>query len=104
MRRSWPTIWLSSILGTAIGILPAAGSTVASLVGYNEAKRWSKTPERFGKGAIEGVAAPEAANNAAVGGAMVPRSEEHTSELQSLMRSSYAVFRLKKKKIQYTIQ
>lgn len=72
MRRSWPTIWFSSLLGTAIGILPAAGSTVASLVAYNEAKRWSKTPERFGKGAIEGVAAPEAANNAAVGGAMVP--------------------------------
>src|SRR3546814_9408016 len=69
MRRSWPTIWLSSILGTAIGILPAAGSTVASLVAYNEAKRWSKTPERFGQGAIEGVA----------------RSEEHTYELQSLM-------------------
>lgn len=72
MRRSWPTIWLSSVIGVLIGILPAAGSTVASLVGYNEARRWSKTPERFGKGAIEGVAAPEAANNAAVGGALVP--------------------------------
>jgi putative tricarboxylic transport membrane protein len=72
MRRSWPTIALSSVLGVLIGILPAAGSTVASLVAYNEAKRWSKTPERFGQGAIEGVAAPEAANNAAVGGALVP--------------------------------
>jgi putative tricarboxylic transport membrane protein len=52
--------------------LPAAGSTVASLVGYNEARRWSKNRDQFGKGAIEGVAGPEAANNAAVGGAMVP--------------------------------
>src|SRR5918996_2743749 len=72
MRRCMPTIGLSSVLGVLIGILPAAGSTVASLVGYNEARRWSKRREMFGKGAIEGVAAPEAANNAAVGGAMVP--------------------------------
>jgi putative tricarboxylic transport membrane protein len=60
------------VIGVLIGILPAAGSTVASLVGYNEARRWSKNRDQFGKGAIEGVAAPEAANNAAVGGAMVP--------------------------------
>jgi putative tricarboxylic transport membrane protein len=72
MRRCMPTIGLSSVLGVLIGILPAAGSTVASLVGYNEARRWSKNRAMFGKGAIEGVAAPEAANNAAVGGAMVP--------------------------------
>ncbi len=72
MRRCLPTIGFCSVLGTLIGILPAAGSTVASLVGYNEAKRWSKNRKQFGKGAMEGVAAPEAANNAAVGGAMVP--------------------------------
>jgi putative tricarboxylic transport membrane protein len=72
MRRCMPTIGFCSVIGTLIGILPAAGSTVASLVGYNEARRWSRNRAQFGKGAIEGVAAPEAANNAAVGGAMVP--------------------------------
>ncbi len=72
MRRCLPTIGFTSVIGVLIGILPAAGSTVASLVGYNEARRWSKNRDQFGKGAIEGVAAPEAANNAAVGGAMVP--------------------------------
>src|SRR5919106_4237448 len=72
MRRCLPTIGFTSVIGVLIGVLPAAGSTVASLVGYNEARRWSKNRDQFGKGAIEGVAAPEAANNAAVGGAMVP--------------------------------
>ena len=52
--------------------LPAEGGTVASLIGYSEAKRWSKKPEEFGKGSIEGIAGAEAANNAATGGAMVP--------------------------------
>jgi len=42
------------------------------MIGYNEARRWSKTPEEFGNGAIEGIAGSEAANNAATGGAMVP--------------------------------
>ena len=45
---------------------------MAAMIGYNEAKRWSKNPDAFGKGTIEGVAGPEAANNAATGGAMVP--------------------------------
>ena len=62
----------SSSLGTFIGILPAEGSTVAAMMGYNEAKRWSKTPEKFGTGCAEGIVAPESANNAAAGGAMVP--------------------------------
>jgi len=66
------TILRSCGLGTFIGILPAEGSTVAAIMGYNEAKRWSKTPEEFGKGTPEGIAGPEAANNAAAGGAMVP--------------------------------
>ena len=65
-------IWLSSGLGTFIGILPALGATTAAMIAYVETKRWSKHKEEFGKGAIEGVAGPEAANNAAVGGAMVP--------------------------------
>ncbi|MEM1342989.1 MAG: tripartite tricarboxylate transporter permease [Pseudomonadota bacterium] len=70
--RVWKTILRSSGIGTFIGILPAEGATVASMIGYNEARRWSKTPEEFGKGAIEGIAGSEAANNAATGGAMVP--------------------------------
>ncbi|MBM3538265.1 MAG: C4-dicarboxylate ABC transporter permease [Alphaproteobacteria bacterium] len=71
-RKCAKSIALSSGLGTFIGILPALGATTAALVAYNETKRWSSHPEEFGKGAIEGVAGPEAANNAAVGGAMVP--------------------------------
>jgi putative tricarboxylic transport membrane protein len=66
------TILRSSGIGTFIGILPAEGSTVAAIIGYNEAKRFSKTPEKFGTGHAEGIAGPEAANNAAAGGAMVP--------------------------------
>ena len=70
-RVKW-TILRSCGLGTFIGILPAEGSTVAAIMGYNEAKRWSKNKEEFGKGTPEGIAGPEAANNAAAGGAMVP--------------------------------
>jgi len=71
-RKVWKTILRSSGIGTFIGILPAEGATVASMIGYNEAKRWSKTPEEFGHGSLEGIAGSEAANNSATGGAMVP--------------------------------
>ncbi|ETD68028.1 membrane protein [Pelistega indica] len=71
-KKTWKTILRSTGIGTFIGILPAEGATVASIVGYNEAKRWSKEPEMFGKGSIEGIAGAEAANNAATGGSMVP--------------------------------
>jgi putative tricarboxylic transport membrane protein len=71
-RSVFPTIARSCGIGTFIGVLPAEGGTVAALIGYNEAKRWSKNRERFGTGVIEGVAGPEAANNAATGAAMVP--------------------------------
>lgn len=71
-RKVWKTILRSSGIGTFIGILPAEGATVASMIGYNEARRWSKTPEEFGKGSVEGIAGSEAANNSATGGAMVP--------------------------------
>ncbi len=70
--KVWKTILRSTGIGTFIGILPAEGATVASMIGYNEARRWSKTPEEFGHGAVEGIAGSEAANNAATGGAMVP--------------------------------
>jgi putative tricarboxylic transport membrane protein len=63
---------LSSVIGTVIGTIPGAGTTIASLIAYNEARRFSKNPDLFGKGSLEGVAASEAANNACVGGALVP--------------------------------
>lgn len=61
-----------SLIGTVIGILPAAGGTIATFLAYASEKKLSKDPSRFGKGAPEGLAAPEAANNASVGGALVP--------------------------------
>ncbi len=71
-KKIWRTVLRSCGIGTFIGILPAEGATVASMIGYSEARRWSKNKEEFGKGSIEGIAGAEAANNAATGGAMVP--------------------------------
>src|ERR1043165_4101992 len=61
-----------TILGSLLGILPGGGAVVASFAAYTFEKRISKTPERFGRGAIEGVAAPEAANNAAAQTSFIP--------------------------------
>jgi putative tricarboxylic transport membrane protein len=61
-----------TLLGFFVGTLPGGGAVIASFASYALEKRLSKTPERFGKGAIEGVAGPEAANNAAAGGAFIP--------------------------------
>jgi len=72
MKRIWPTVLRSSILGTIIGAIPGTGGDIASWVGYNEAKRWTKHPEEFGHGSPEGIAGSEAANNAIAGGAFVP--------------------------------
>jgi len=66
------TIARSSVLGTIIGIFPGAGATIASFISYNLAQRTSKTPDEFGKGAIDGIAASEAANSSSVGGALIP--------------------------------
>lgn len=81
-REFWPTAadWAEtkwtmvrhSFLGFVVGIIPGAGATVASLMGYSLEKSLSKKPERFGKGAMAGIVAPETANNAASEGAMVP--------------------------------
>ena len=71
-KKIWKTVLRSCGIGTFIGVLPAEGATVASMIGYAEARRWSKNKEEFGKGAIEGIAGAESANNAATGGAMVP--------------------------------
>jgi len=71
-QRSIGPIWRGGIIGFVIGVLPGAGGTIASILAYTTEKRLSKHPEEFGKGAIEGVAAPEAANNADTAGALVP--------------------------------
>ncbi|MCE5281724.1 MAG: tripartite tricarboxylate transporter permease [Deltaproteobacteria bacterium] len=64
-------LWRGSIIGFFIGVLPGAGATIASFLAYAVEKKFSKHPDDFGTGLIEGVAAPEGANNAAAGGAMV---------------------------------
>jgi putative tricarboxylic transport membrane protein len=61
-----------SLVGFIIGVLPGAGSTIASFISYGIEKAVSKHPEKFGTGVVEGVAAPEGANNAETGGALVP--------------------------------
>jgi putative tricarboxylic transport membrane protein len=63
---------MGSLLGYFVGILPAAGATPGSLMAYGVAKQLSKHPETFGKGNVDGVAAPESANNAASTGSMLP--------------------------------
>ncbi|TCJ16846.1 C4-dicarboxylate ABC transporter permease [Rubrobacter taiwanensis] len=62
----------SSVIGTVVGALPGAGGNIANLIAYNEAKRTSKRSERFGKGEVDGVVAPETANNAVVGAGLIP--------------------------------
>ena len=66
------TIARGTAIGTLIGGLPGEGATVAVVLAYNEERRWSKHPEKFGTGVLEGIAAPESANNAVSGGAMIP--------------------------------
>ena len=72
MKRVFPTQIRSAAIGTFIGAVPGTGGDIAAYVSYTEAKRWSKHPEEFGHGSIEGVSAPEAGANAVAGGAMVP--------------------------------
>jgi len=71
VRSRW-AILRGSAIGFFIGILPGAGATIASFLSYTVERRLSRHPEEFGRGAIEGVAGPEAANNAASAGALVP--------------------------------
>lgn len=71
-REALAPILRSSFVGFFLGILPGGGAVLASFVTYGMEKRLSKTPEKFGKGAIAGVAAPESANNAASQGAFIP--------------------------------
>lgn len=63
---------IGSVIGAFMGILPGVGGPIAAFIGYDYAKRWSRDPDRFGTGCVEGVAAPEAANNGVTGGALIP--------------------------------
>ncbi|MGF1612037.1 MAG: tripartite tricarboxylate transporter permease [Kiloniellales bacterium] len=72
LAKHWWLAVLSALLGFVTGILPGAGATPASFMAYGIAQKTSRHPERFGKGAIEGVLAPEAANNAAGTGSILP--------------------------------
>lgn len=67
-----PTIASGSVIGTIIGAIPAAGGTIAAVISYGVNKRFSRNPEKWGHGEPRGVAAPEAANNGACGGALIP--------------------------------
>jgi putative tricarboxylic transport membrane protein len=72
LRALWPATLVGTVVGLVVGVMPGAGATASSFVAYNEARRWSRRPDLFGKGSMEGVAAPETANNAVQGGDLVP--------------------------------
>jgi len=82
IRNLWPSLkdWMDSkwaivrgsVIGFVLGILPGGGAVISTFVSYAVEKRISKNPEKFGKGAIEGVAAPESANNASAGASLIP--------------------------------
>ncbi|RUM97009.1 hypothetical protein EET67_15750 [Pseudaminobacter arsenicus] len=71
-KRLLPSQMIGNVVGTFEGIMPGAGGTVASFIAYNEAKRWSRHKEEFGKGSPEGIAAPETANNTVSATAIIP--------------------------------
>ena len=72
MKRSWMPILRGTSIGAFFGILPGTGSTIASFISYATEKKVSRHPEQFGQGAIEGIAGPEASNNAAAQTAFIP--------------------------------
>jgi putative tricarboxylic transport membrane protein len=72
VRRAWPAALRGTMLGATLGVLPGGGPTLGAFSAYTLEKKISKTPERFGKGAVEGVASPEAANNAAAQTSFIP--------------------------------
>jgi putative tricarboxylic transport membrane protein len=71
-RRSWPPIFRGSVLGFLVGLVPGPAATIASFVSYGVERRFCRRRDELGQGAIEGVAGPESANNAASGSAMIP--------------------------------
>ncbi|RKL68458.1 tricarboxylate transporter family protein [Salipaludibacillus neizhouensis] len=72
LKDSFTNFLRSGVIGTLIGILPGIGSSLATFVAYDQAKKASKEPETFGKGNMQGVVSSETANNAVIGGALVP--------------------------------
>lgn len=72
LGRSWKILTSSTLIGTIVGAIPGAGGSISSFMAYDQAKRFSKTPEKFGKGHDEGLIASESANNSMAGGALIP--------------------------------
>ena len=67
----WGNLLRSSLIGVFTGILPAAGSSISNILAYDQAKKASSTPEKFGTGIEDGIVAPESANNATAGGSLI---------------------------------
>jgi putative tricarboxylic transport membrane protein len=72
LKKTIPASLRGGLIGTFIGALPAVGAPVAVVISYAQEQRLSRNPERFGKGAPEGIVGPESCNNASVGGALIP--------------------------------
>jgi putative tricarboxylic transport membrane protein len=72
LKSCWRAILRGSVIGTGVGALPGLGASVAAFLAYGAERRASKTPEEFGKGKLEGVAAIESANNAVIGASLIP--------------------------------
>ncbi|MCF0252969.1 MAG: tripartite tricarboxylate transporter permease [Duodenibacillus sp.] len=72
LRKNWLNLVRSSAFGAFVGALPGEGGSVANFLAYDQAKRYSKTPEAFGKGCPDGVVASESGNNACAGGSLIP--------------------------------
>ncbi|NQU03799.1 MAG: tripartite tricarboxylate transporter permease, partial [Syntrophaceae bacterium] len=72
LRRNWRVIIRSGLVGVGVGSIPGAGEDIAAWMSYDIAKKASKEPEKFGKGAMEGVISAETANNSCIGGALIP--------------------------------
>ncbi len=69
--KNWVNLVRSSLIGVFVGLLPAAGSTISNILAYDQAKKASKNPDEFGKGCVDRIVAPEAANNATAGGTLI---------------------------------
>ncbi len=78
IRTHLPTIARSGVIGTGVGALPSVGEDVAGWVSYGVGKSVSKTPRKYGKGSLEGLLASETANNACIGGALIPAGAGHS--------------------------
>jgi len=72
LKSCWRAILRGSVIGTAVGALPGLGASVAAFLAYGAERRASKTPEQFGTGKLEGIAAIESANNAVIGSGLIP--------------------------------